>query len=77
MEGSDKADLVEDEATSELDSSASLEEVERRHILQVFEKTGSLISGPNGPGAILKVQSNTLRSFMKRLGIQRSSHAIS
>ncbi len=77
VEGSDKAAVVEQEAASELDSSASLEEVERRHILRVLEKTGWLISGPNGAGAILNVHPNTLRSMMKRLGIRRPSHAIS
>jgi formate hydrogenlyase transcriptional activator len=79
LEESDKADVVEHEATSELDSSASLEEVERRHILRVLEKTGWLISGPNGAGAILNVHPNTLRSLMKRLGIQRpkSRHFVS
>jgi formate hydrogenlyase transcriptional activator len=70
-EGSDKAAVVEHEPTSEPDSSASLEEVARRHILRVLDKTGWLISGPNGAGAILNVHPNTLRSQMKRLGIRR------
>jgi transcriptional regulator with GAF, ATPase, and Fis domain len=73
----EQSDVVESENTLELDSSASLEDVERQHIPQVLEKTGWLISGPNGAGAILKLHPNTLRSRMKRLGIRRPSHAIS
>ncbi|MBO0722082.1 MAG: sigma 54-interacting transcriptional regulator, partial [Blastocatellia bacterium] len=69
--------ITESEKRLEQNSSASLEDVERQHILQVLEKTGWLISGPNGAGAILKLHPNTLRSRMKRLGIQRPSHAIS
>jgi transcriptional regulator with GAF, ATPase, and Fis domain len=77
VEGFDNSAVGESENTPEPDSSASLEDVERQHILQVLDKTGWLISGPNGAGAILKLHPNTLRSRMKRLGIQRSSHAIS
>lgn len=50
-------------------SSASLEEVQKRHILLVLEKTGWVISGPSGAGAVLDLHPNTLRSLMKRLGI--------
>jgi transcriptional regulator with GAF, ATPase, and Fis domain len=57
--------------------SASLEEVERAHILKVLDATGWLISGPSGAGAILKIHPNTLRSRMKKLGIERANHAIS
>ena len=79
VQRSEKENVVETEATSEPDASASLEEVQRRHILRVLEKTGWLISGPNGAGAILNVHPNTLRSLMKRLGIQRpeSRHFVS
>jgi len=71
LDGSEKTDVAEGEAETEADSSASLEDVQRRHILRVLEKTGWLISGPNGAGAILNIHPNTLRSLMKRLGIQR------
>jgi transcriptional regulator with GAF, ATPase, and Fis domain len=73
----DNSAVRESENRLELDSSASLEDVERQHILQVLEKTGWLISVPNGAGAILKLHPNTLRSRMKRMGIRRPSHAIS
>ena len=52
------------------DSAESLDNVQRRHILRVLERTGWVISGPNGAGALLDVHPNTLRSLMDRLGIQ-------
>lgn len=58
-----------DAASSGSASSASLEEVQKRHILHVLEKTGWVISGPSGAGAVLDLHPNTLRSLMKRLGI--------
>jgi len=48
----------------------SLEDVQRQHILRVLERTGGVISGPSGAGAILNVHPNTLRSLMNRLGIR-------
>lgn len=50
---------------------ASLEEAQRRHILNALESTGWRISGPQGAGVILDVHPNTLQSLMKRLGIRR------
>lgn len=50
----------------------SLEEIQRQHILRVLERTGWVISGPNGAGAILDLHPNTLRSLMCRLGIRRA-----
>jgi formate hydrogenlyase transcriptional activator len=52
-------------------ANASLEEVERQHILNVLNKTDWLVSGPNGASVILDLHPNTLRSRMKKLGIQR------
>lgn len=51
----------------------SLEEIQRQHILRVLEKTGWVISGPNGAGAILDIHPNTLRSLMDRLGIRHQA----
>jgi len=55
----------------------SLEEIQRQHILRVLERTGGVISGPNGAGAILDLHPNTLRSLMNRLGIRRALRAAS
>src|SRR5262249_55664764 len=77
IEESDKPAMSEPASTAEFDSTASLEDVERHHILQVLKKTGWLISGPHGAGAILGVHPNTLRSRMKKLNIRRPNHDIS
>jgi formate hydrogenlyase transcriptional activator len=52
--------------------SESLEQIQRQHILYVLERTGWVISGPSGAGAILDIHPNTLRSLMTRLGIRRT-----
>jgi formate hydrogenlyase transcriptional activator len=64
---------LEPEATPEPAATDSLKYVERQHILRVLERTGGLISGPNGAGAVLNLHPNTLRSLMNRLGIRRSA----
>jgi predicted ATPase/tRNA A-37 threonylcarbamoyl transferase component Bud32 len=53
------------------ESPTSLEELERRHILNVLEQTGWVIEGTRGAARQLKLHPNTLRSRMKKLGIQR------
>ena len=62
---------IEPGAMPEPQSADSLEDIQRQHILRVLERTGWVISGPNGAGAILNVHPNTLRSLMDRLGIRR------
>jgi formate hydrogenlyase transcriptional activator len=51
----------------------SLEYVERRHILQVLNQTEWVIEGQNGAARILDLHPNTLRSRMKKLGLDRSA----
>jgi formate hydrogenlyase transcriptional activator len=51
----------------------ALEEVEKRHILTVLQKTDGVIDGPKGAARILDLHPNTLRSRMKKLGITRSA----
>ncbi len=53
---------------------ASLEAVERQHILRVLEDTKWVIEGPNGAAKILDLHSSTLRYRMKVLGITRVRH---
>ena len=65
--------LQEERAGPEAQSADSLEDIQRQHILRVLERTGWIISGPNGAGAILNVHPNTLRSLMDRLGIRRQA----
>ena len=50
----------------------TLEEVERRHILDVLGQTGWRISGHSGAARILAVKPTTLEYRMKKLGIKRN-----
>jgi formate hydrogenlyase transcriptional activator len=50
----------------------SLEEVEKSHILEVLGKTEWVIEGHRGAAKILGLRPSTLRSRIKRLGINRS-----
>jgi transcriptional regulator with GAF, ATPase, and Fis domain len=59
-------------AESTTDSGATLETVERNHILRVLRQTDWVIDGPRGAAKILDLHPNTLRSRMKRLDISRS-----
>ena len=52
-------------------SNASLEDVERQHILDVLTQTNWVIEGERGAARVLDLHPNTLRSRMKKLGIQR------
>jgi formate hydrogenlyase transcriptional activator len=53
------------------DGSATLEEVERRHILSVLEQTNWVFAGPNGAAARLGIKRPTLQFRMQKLGISR------
>jgi formate hydrogenlyase transcriptional activator len=48
--------------------------MQRQHILGVLKQTSGVIEGPNGAALILNLHPNTLRSRMKKLGIQRSHY---
>ena len=54
-------------------SVSSLEAIEKNHILQVLKQTQGVIEGPRGAAKILNLHPNTLRSRMKKLGIERTS----
>ena len=73
MEASDTS--IKSETSDETEAGDSLEGVQRRHILRVLDRTGWVISGPRGAGAILRLHPNTLRSLMDRLGIRRVHQA--
>lgn len=47
----------------------ALEEVERRHIIEVLEQTRGMVGGKGGAAEILGLPSSTLRNRMKKLGI--------
>jgi formate hydrogenlyase transcriptional activator len=48
----------------------SLDDVSKQHMLLVLERCGWLIEGPRGAARVLGLQPSTLRSRMKKLGIQ-------
>ena len=52
-------------------SSATLQEVERSHIVDVLNKTGWRVSGKKGAAEVLGLKPTTLESRMKKLGIKR------
>jgi formate hydrogenlyase transcriptional activator len=51
--------------------SQTLEETERRHILQVLRETNWKVGGPNGAAALLGMKRSTLQFRMQKLGIFR------
>ena len=60
-----------DGANGNGNGSATLEEVERRHILSVLEQTNWVFAGPNGAAARLGIKRPTLQFRMQKLGISR------
>jgi len=59
-------------AQSGADRFGTLEEVERRHIIEALNTTGWRVSGKDGAAEMLGIHPKTLESRMQRLGIQRS-----
>jgi len=51
------------------DSTLSMDEVQRRHILKVLETAGGQIRGSGGAAELLGLKPTTLRSRMQRLGL--------
>jgi formate hydrogenlyase transcriptional activator len=64
-------------AAASADGALSLTDIERRHILTVLERTSWRVDGPSGAARLLNLNPSTLRSRMKKLGIQRSFRDIS
>ena len=52
---------------------ATLEELERAHIIRVLMETRWRVEGPKGAAVILGLHPSTLRSRMQRLGIQKTN----
>jgi formate hydrogenlyase transcriptional activator len=50
----------------------SLQETEKDHILQVLEQTSWRIDGAKGAALILDLNPSTLRSRIRKLGIQKN-----
>ncbi len=52
---------------------STLEENERRHIMEALERSGWKIYGPRGAAEMLKINPSTLSSRMKKLGISKKT----
>jgi len=53
---------------------ATLEEVERAHVLAVLNQTKGVVEGPKGAARILGLHPNTLRHRILKLGLKRSTY---
>ena len=62
---------TEQEDQNGLTDEDTLRENEKRHIIQVLEKTGWQAAGKNGAAAVLGVPPSTLSFKMKKLGVTR------
>jgi transcriptional regulator with GAF, ATPase, and Fis domain len=60
-----------------VDTSGSLAEIERTHILSVLQRTRWVIEGQHRAAAFLGLHPNTLRSRLKQLGLTRPPHDLS
>ena len=59
-------------AQSCTEQSGTLEEVEKKRIIEALNTTGWRVSGKGGAAEILGLNPKTLESRMQRLGIQRN-----
>jgi formate hydrogenlyase transcriptional activator len=59
--------------SSEAGATGNIEEMERRHIVSVLERTGWRVAGKGGAAEILGVTRSTIYSKMKKLNIHRPS----
>jgi formate hydrogenlyase transcriptional activator len=69
--GAGPSAAARDASASGKEPPRTLEEVERRHIIAVLERTGWRVSGDRGAAGILGLKRTTLEARMKKLGIQR------
>jgi len=68
----DRSDRVTKPSASPLPAAATLEEIQRVHIVAVLNQTQGVVEGPRGAAKILGLHPNTLRHRMQKLGLKRS-----
>jgi len=72
--------IVKHESDSSTDTSddapLKLSELERIHIIKVLQRTHGLIAGEGGAAELLGINANTLRSRMKKLGIEKPNFSL-
>jgi formate hydrogenlyase transcriptional activator len=71
--GTPAQSTVADAGPARRKSAGTLEDVERSHIAATLLETGWVIEGPRGAARVLNMHPNTLRSRMKKLGIERGA----
>jgi transcriptional regulator with GAF, ATPase, and Fis domain len=54
----------------------TLDELDRNHIIAILQRTKGVIAGDGGAAQILGIKANTLRSRMKRLGIEKPGFSL-
>ena len=69
------SDLPKPAGTDHMNEVKTLEEMERRHILDVLDATRWVIAGDKGAAAILGLKRTTLQARMEKLGIRRARTA--
>ena len=55
-------------------TAATLEEIERNHIVAILNQTQGVVEGPRGAAKILGLHPNTLRHRLQKLGLKRSAY---
>jgi transcriptional regulator with GAF, ATPase, and Fis domain len=63
--------ISESDVVAPRNSNMTLKDIERLHILSTLEKTRWKVRGPGGAAELLGINSSTLTSRMKKLGIHR------
>ena len=53
----------------------TLQDVERRHVLETLEATDWVVGGPKGAAVLLGLKRSTLQARMEKLGIRRARTA--
>jgi transcriptional regulator with GAF, ATPase, and Fis domain len=56
--------------TNQFDDLPSLDDIQRRYIQYVMDKTGGKLSGPGGASEILGMKRTSLYNRMKKLGLR-------
>ena len=68
------AELLQEISRQPSDSSATLRDREREHIVEILRQTRGALSGPAGAAARLGLKRTTLQYKLQRLGILRTDY---
>jgi formate hydrogenlyase transcriptional activator len=70
----EKSSETSQRANADPATPATLEELDRAHIIAVLNQTGGVVEGPHGAAKILGLHPNTLRHRIQKLGLKRTSY---